>query len=344
MLRSLLLITATLILSLATKSAEPRAFNSLVAVVNGQVITESEVQQATSNTREIIIRSQPAGKERDKMLKSLRKNALESLVERELILSEFVKLGGAIKDTIIDQDIEKIIEREPFNGNRDKFIEDLRKTGMTMKKFRDMRQKIIAVEMMRSSQAKGISVVTPQKLTETYQKHKDKFREETFARIRTIMIPKAAKDPTIKIEDQRKLITEIRSKTMKGEDFAELAKEHSKDSVSDSGGDRGIIGEKSIKLRNDLKTAAFALDSGKVSAVLEDNYAFYLLKAENKKLGQSKSLNDPIVRDEVNKLALLELRKSAYERWITKLKKTASIRQFDSKGNLITKIQKASSE
>tara|TARA_B110000014_G_scaffold263270_1_gene259477 strand:- start:2996 stop:4030 length:1035 start_codon:yes stop_codon:yes gene_type:complete len=344
MLRSFLLITATIILSSVIKSAEPRAFNSLVAVVNGQVITESEVQQATSNTRQIIIRSQPAGAERDKMLKSLRENALDSLIERELILSEFVKLGAEIKSTIVDQDIEKIIEREPFKGNRDKFIEDLRKTGMTMKRFRDMRQKIIAVEMMRSRQAKGISVVTPQKLTETYQQHKDKFREETFARIRTIMIPKATKDPTIKLDDQRKLITEIREKTIKGVDFAELAKEHSKDSVSDSGGDRGIIGEKSIKLRNDLKIAAFALDSGKVSEVLEDNYAFYLLKSEDKKRGQNKSLNDPTVRDEVNKLALLDLRKSAYERWITKLKKTASIRQFDSKGKLITKFQKPTSE
>ncbi|MDB4738062.1 peptidylprolyl isomerase, partial [Verrucomicrobiales bacterium] len=276
--------------------------------------------------------------------KSLRENALDSLIERELILSEFVKLGAEIKSTIVDQDIEKIIEREPFKGNRDKFIEDLRKTGMTMKRFRDMRQKIIAVEMMRSRQAKGISVVTPQKLTETYQQHKDKFREETFARIRTIMIPKATKDPTIKLDDQRKLITEIREKTIKGVDFAELAKEHSKDSVSDSGGDRGIIGEKSIKLRNDLKIAAFALDSGKVSEVLEDNYAFYLLKSEDKKRGQNKSLNDPTVRDEVNKLALLDLRKSAYERWITKLKKTASIRQFDSKGKLITKFQKPTSE
>lgn len=344
MLRSFLLITATIILSSAIKSAEPRAFNSLVAVVNGQVITESEVQQATSNTRQIIIRSQPAGAERDKMLKSLRENALNSLIERELILSEFVKLGAEIKSTIVDQDIEKIIEREPFKGNRDKFIEDLRKTGMTIKRFRDMRQKIIAVEMMRSRQAKGISVVTPQKLTETYQQHKDKFREETFARIRTIMIPKATKNPTIKLDDQRKLITEIREKTIKGVDFAELAKEHSKDSVSDSGGDRGIIGEKSIKLRNDLKIAAFALDSGKVSEVLEDNYAFYLLKSEDKKRGQNKSLNDPTVRDEVNKLALLDLRKSAYERWITKLKKTASIRQFDSKGKLITKFQKPTSE
>jgi|TARA_B110000116_G_scaffold184600_1_gene159995 parvulin-like peptidyl-prolyl isomerase len=344
MLRSFLLITATLILNSAIKSAEPLAFNSLVAVVNGQVITESEIQQATSNTRDLIIRSQPAGEKRDKMLKSLRKNALDSLIERELILSEFVKLGGDIKNNIIDQDIEKIIGREPFNGNRDKFITDLRNTGMTMKRLRDMRQKVIAVEMMRSSRAKGISVVTPQKLTETYQEHKDKFREETFARIRTIMIPKVTKDPTIKLKDQRKLITEIRAKTINGEDFGKLAKEYSKDSVSDSGGDRGIIGEKSIKLRNDLKTAAFALDSGKVSEVLEDNYAFYLLKAENKKLGKNKSLNDPIVRDEVNKLALLELRKSAYERWITKLKKTASIRQFDSKGNLITKFQKASPE
>ena len=93
-----------------------------------------------------------------------------------------------------------------------------------------------------------------------------------------------------------------------------------------------------------MKIAAFALDSGKVSEVLEDNYAFYLLKSEDKKRGQNKSLNDPTVRDEVNKLALLDLRKSAYERWITKLKKTASIRQFDSKGKLITKFQKPTSE
>ena len=76
MLRQILFITATLALSPAVKSAEPRAFNPLVAVVNGQVITESEVRQVTSTTREIIIRSQPAGPERDKALISLRKNAL----------------------------------------------------------------------------------------------------------------------------------------------------------------------------------------------------------------------------------------------------------------------------
>jgi parvulin-like peptidyl-prolyl isomerase len=180
MLRPILFITATLTLSSVIKSAEP--FNSLVAVVNGQVITESEVRQVTTNTKGIIMRTQPEGPEREKMLKSLRENALDSLIERELILSEFVKLGGTIKDDIIDRDIEKIIGREPFNGDRNKFIKDLRRTGMTMKRFRDMRQKIIAVEMMRSSQAKGISVVTPQKLTETYQKHKDKFREENLCK------------------------------------------------------------------------------------------------------------------------------------------------------------------
>ena len=95
--------------------AEKKSFNSLVAVVNGQAITESEVQEVTTATRNIIMLSQPASPERDKRLKSLRQTALSSLIERELILSEFIKMGGRIKDEIVDQDIQRIIDGEPFN-------------------------------------------------------------------------------------------------------------------------------------------------------------------------------------------------------------------------------------
>lgn len=343
MLRCFLITSLASFVGLSISSSEPREFNSLVAVVNGQVITESEVAQATESTRKVISLTYPAGPERDKRLKALRNNALNSLIERELILSEFVKIGGKIKDQIIEKDIKKIIQGEQFGGDRDKFIEELRKTGMTLKRFKDIRRKIITVEMMSSRQAKGISVVTPQKLDEIYEKYADRFREESFARIRTIMILKISDDETITIADQRKLATEIRERIIKGANFAEMAKSHSQDSVAESGGDRGIIGENSIELRHDLKAAAFLLESGQVSDVLEDNLAFYLLLAENKRPGKQKPLSDPEVRDAVNKLALMELRKSAYERWMSKLKKTASIRRFDSKGNLITNSDKESS-
>ena len=77
--------------------------------------------------------------------------------------------------------------------------------------------------------------------------------------------------------------------------------------------------------------------SNEVSEVLEDKYAFYLIKAEDKKLGSVKPLTDKTIKEETNNLALLDLRRSAYDRWMTKLKKTASIRRFDSEGKLITK-------
>jgi hypothetical protein len=63
--------------------------------------------------------------------------------------------------------------------------------------------------------------------------------------------------------------------------------------------------------------------------------------AEDKKLGSVKPLTDKTVKEEINNLALLDLRRSAYDRWMTKLKKTASIRRFDSQGKLITKSKKS---
>ena len=119
-------------LSLALSSplfAQKKSFNSLVAVVNGQAITESEVQEVTNATRNIIMLSLPAGPEREERLNSLRQTALDSLIERELILSEFIKMGGIIKDEIVDQDVQRIIDAEPFNGDRNKFLAEVKKAG-----------------------------------------------------------------------------------------------------------------------------------------------------------------------------------------------------------------------
>ncbi|MEC9112618.1 MAG: SurA N-terminal domain-containing protein, partial [Verrucomicrobiota bacterium] len=144
-----LLLSLSLVLS-STLFAQQKSFNSLVAVVNGQAITESEVQEVTNATRNIIMLSLPEGPERQERLKSLRKNALDSLIERELILSEFIKMGGIIKDEIIDQDVQRIIDDEPFNGDRNKFLAEVKKAGTTMKRYKDQRRKILSVEIMKS--------------------------------------------------------------------------------------------------------------------------------------------------------------------------------------------------
>jgi len=316
--------------------ASPSDFNSLAAVVNGNVITRSEVQEAIKHTEQMIKLTVSEEGKRKKQLATLKEDALNSLIERELILTEFKKIGGKIREELITQDVNKIINSERFGGDRDKFLKELVKTGMTLKRFKDLREKILTVELMRSRESRNVLVVTPKQIEEAYQKYSEQFRQESFVRLRTLMIPKASEDTTVTKEQQLKHIKEIRKQIVKGEAFEQMAKTYSKDSVADKGGDRGTIGEDSIELRRDLKTAAFQLNSGQLSDVIEGPFAFYLLKVESKKMGEKKPLANKEVRATCEKLALLDLRKEVHDRWISRLKKNASIRRFDNQGRLIT--------
>ena len=332
-------ITITSLLSVTLNlytQASPSDFNSLAAVVNGNVITRSEVQEAIKHTEQMIMLTVSEEDKRKKQLATLKEAALKSLIERELIRTEFKKIGGKIREELITQDVNKIINSERFGGDRDKFLKELVKTGMTLKRFKDLREKILTVELMRSRESRNVLVVTPKQIEEAYQKYSDQFRQESFVQLRTLMIPKVSEDTTVTKEQQLKHIKEIRKQIVKGETFEQMAKTYSKDSVADKGGDRGTIGEDSIELRRDLKTAAFQLESGQLSDVIEGPFAFYLLKVDSKKIGKKKPLANNEVRATCEKLALLDLRKEVHDRWISRLKKNASIRRFDNQGRLIT--------
>ncbi len=341
---SRLLIRSLLLLSLAAPLADAarREVNAIAAIVNGRVITRSEVDEAVKHTREMITITVPPGPERDRQLRTLEEDAINSLIERELILAEFDKLGGVLKDEIIEEDISKIINGERFKGDRDAFLAELRRTGMTLKRFKDLRRKIVTVEMMRSRETGGIKIVTPQQLQAAYEKHGDRFRGPGAVRLRTLMIPRVTADEGVTVDDQRELANTIRRRVLAGEDFAQMARTYSQDSAAADGGDRGTVTLESGDLRKDLVMAGLALKTGEVSIVLEDAVAFWLLKSENTKPGVKKPLSDPEVRDTCEKLALLDMRKEAHDRWVAKLMRTASIRRFD--GDQVTSVTPPKSE
>ena len=97
-------ITITSLLSVTLNlytQASPSDFNSLAAVVNGNVITRSEVQEAIKHTEQMIMLTVSEEDKRKKQLATLKEDALNSLIERELILTEFKKIGGKIREELI---------------------------------------------------------------------------------------------------------------------------------------------------------------------------------------------------------------------------------------------------
>ena len=309
----------------ASSTFADSAANGIAAVVNGKVIVKSEYQDALQAQRQMIMmthRDDLAGGQ--KALAEAETKALDSLIDRELILAEFAKAGGAIKPQYIDDDINTLV-REQFKGNRDQFVIELAKSGMTMKKFRELREKMIIVQVMRGRHAGKQAPPTPRQVEEYYHKHEDKYRDKDMIKFSTISIAKFATDAGATPESQKKLAEEIRSKIIAGNDFAAMAKTYSADSKASDGGDWGWMERKDMKpLMGD---AAFAIKNGGVSEVISDDAAYIIIYVDTKKLGTVTPLDK--VRTDIEKALTNEEAKGDLDTWLQTLRKAAVIRKFE---------------
>ena len=259
--------------------------NGIDAVVNGKPIMRSEVRDAVIAQEQMLrfkYREDPEGFAKEAA--SLKATALDSLIDRELILSEFAKMGGTIKPQYVDDDINSII-RESFKGDRDAFVTELAKTGMTMKKFRELREKMIVVNVMRGRHGGDQPPATPREVEDFYRKNNDQFRDKDMIKISTITIPKFTGGGDVSPEKQKKLAQEIRAKISAGADFASTAKTYSQDSRAEGGGAWDWMERKQMK--KSMADAAFALKNGGVSQVLEEETSFVIIYCDAKKLGDA---------------------------------------------------------
>ena len=148
--------------STATASARMDVVDGVAAIVNGDVITFSQVRELVG-PRERAIRASMTGAVRDDKIKEARLGALNDLIDRQLILQEFKKKEYNIPEKIISDHIDQII-REEFGGDRQAFTRTLAAQGFTMTKFREAERDKIIVQAMRFQNVKSDFIVSPTRI------------------------------------------------------------------------------------------------------------------------------------------------------------------------------------
>src|SRR5271163_1021525 len=111
------------------RAAEPEVIDGVAAVVNGDVITFSQVQDV-SGPRERTLREQFTGQELIDKIKEARLAALNDLIDRQLIVQEFKKKQYNIPEYVVDDQIANII-KDDFAGDRQAFLRTLNAQGYT---------------------------------------------------------------------------------------------------------------------------------------------------------------------------------------------------------------------
>lgn len=307
-------------LCFAAYGQNAEVINGIAAVVNGDIITYSQVR-AVVVPREKILRTQYTGEELVKKIKEIRELALKDLIDRQLIIQAFKKDNFQIPDHYIDQRMKEVID-ENFGGDRNTFLKTLEAQNFTMQEFKRMETERMIVQAMRTKNVKRETVAAPSKIEEYYKAHREEFTAKETVKLRMIMIPAHSSDGNVAA--QRAMAEEILGKLAKGAQFDRMAQIYSEDSSRDLGGDWGWIERKT--LAPPLEKVAFSLPVGRVSNIVDFSGNFYLLKVEDKKGGVTPSLAS--VRDEIEKKLLQQEAQALQEKWLASLRAKAYIRTF----------------
>src|SRR5438876_2691265 len=304
----------------AAFAQEPQVVDGVAAVVNGDVITYSQVRMLSA-PREKLLRSQYTGQELANKLKEARELALKDLIDRRLVIQAFKKESYEIPDHIVDQRMHDII-RESFGGDRNTFIKTLEAQNYTLGEFKEKEMERIIVQAMRSKNVKTSLIIPPNKIEEYYKQHRDEFTSKEQIKLRMIMIP--GKADTGNSAAQKAMAQEVLGKLASGAEFDRTAQVYSEDSTRDLGGDWGWIERKTLAAP--LEKVAFNLPVGKISGIIEFSGNYYILKADAKRGGNTRSLAE--VRPEIEKKLIQQEAQNLQERWIASLRSKAFIRTF----------------
>ena len=300
--------------------AQTNIVDGVLAVINDTVITRQQVEQFVAPAIEAL-QNQYAGQQAafQQKLTALLNDGLEQLVERQLILHDFDTAGYRMPDSYLDELVQNRI-RNQYYGDRETLMKTLQARGETFEQFRkDVRDQTIEMYMRSKNVAQEI-VISPYKIETYYEAHQDDYKLEDEVQLRMIVLNKtSAADP-----DTVKLAREIRSQILAGAAFADMAAIYSQDSLRSQGGERGWTG-RSV-LRQELADAAFALQPGQVSDVIDMTNACYLMLVEQKRTAHVKPLNE--VRVEIEQTLRAQEQTRLQEQWIDRLKAKTFILRF----------------
>jgi peptidyl-prolyl cis-trans isomerase SurA len=300
-------------------AAQLERLNHVLAVVGQTPITLGDIEAQTAPLEQALVqqfRSNPTAL-RQQVLQ-LKQEALETLVERQLILMEFDELGYQLPEKIIDERVQDRI-RERF-GDRLTLTQTLQAQGVTFEAFRQDIKTTVIVDYLTSKQVESATLVSPNDIRQYYQEHLEDFQQEPQIRLRMIFL-KA--DQNTQVSAQA-MLGEIRKKVAEGGDFGSLARVYHQGSQRAQGGDWGWV-DQSV-LRADLSAAAFKIPEGETSEVICADEGCYLLYVQEIRPPEPKSLAS--VQQEIESILLTQEKGRLKDEWIKRLKAKNYVRYF----------------
>jgi peptidyl-prolyl cis-trans isomerase SurA len=305
-----------LVASLMPGVALARTIDRIAAVVDGEVITESEVRARAAPFLMEIDREIKDDAERQSKKADVVKQTLQAMIDEKLVLGAAEELQLSVTSEEVDRAIDRVLKQ---NGYTLTDLErELKAQGMSLKRYReDIREQLLRLKAISAKIQSKVTVSEDdaRAACETDLRTKGGIKGlEVHLMQMVFKLPQTASEA--EVEAQRKKAQTALERVKKGEDFAKVAAEASEDSTVD-------LGSFDIELLDPaLGDAVRKMKIGEVSEPLREPGLFRILKlTERKETGGSscdaqlaayKAALEEKATEKALASYLAELRKKAY--------------------------------
>lgn len=278
MTRCLAMILVAVALGWPTPTAaKPQLVDRIVAVVDNQIILHSEIMtQMAFAVMEQGMDPQTLTKERRE---GLYQTILENMIQNELLLARAKEDSIEVDAELVEEEVRARIRELKTQHGEAEFQAQLQSEGLTEREVREQFRQRMREAYLRQQMSQRMS----QDVQVSYgdiQEFRDKYQDTLppLMGIGHILIePKPSADLK---GDARGRAEALLARIREGEDFAELARQHSDHPESAAaGGDVGILTRGSFL--PELEDMVFSLKPGEVSNLLETDAGYFIIRVDD---------------------------------------------------------------
>ena len=298
----------------AAPPLDERVTDRVLAIVNNDAITLSELQEAIAVYRY---------ENRDRTTENsdqLIQQFLTRMIDSRLQVQEAEREKIIIEEAEIDEELADRIKKMNLKG-RDEFEAAIKAQGIPMSAIR----KRIADELRRgrivSRKVRLRISVTEQEVSQYLEANRAKLETGlSYHAAHILIVPETGAEDAA-WENARIKAELVRRELSRGADFAELAKQHSRDASARDGGDLGTL--KRGELAQDIEAQILNLSPGQISMPYRSALGYHVFRLESKETLEGEGLGR--VKAQIREILFREKFDTRLDAWLKEIKQRAVI-------------------
>jgi peptidyl-prolyl cis-trans isomerase SurA len=294
----------------------------VAAVVNEEIVLDSEVQQAAIQTLKSelgdVDLSTPEGQRKYELH---RRKTLDMLIEK-LLISQKAK---EMKIDVGEEEVRNAMDtvRTQNNMTAEQFAEALKQQGFaTTDDYRKaMRKQLLQLKVINQEVRSRVSVGDDEVRAYYASSVRQAAGDQMQVHLRQIFIATPPAGSEVQVDEKRKLATQVVAELRNGLDFTVAAKKYGDDAASKAGGDLGWL--QRGDLPTELREPVVTMDANDLRGPIGSDRGFHILQLVEKKSAEVRPFED--VKEEMRRQIYDQNMEKAIQNWSKELRRKAHI-------------------